>query len=128
MKMFNVHNELVNIDVRPSSYPLKNVSRSKIQHETGAILQEKFPREVILEEFTVPGSKLSVDFFLPKKGIVIEVQGEGHIKHNSFFHKDINSNRFAKQVKNDSSKAYWAEINGFKFIEITKPDQIHDLL
>lgn len=73
MKLFNLDGELVNVDVRPSTYPVKGISKSKLQTEVGRYLQNKYPRESILEEFYIPNSKLSIDFFMPQMKICIEI-------------------------------------------------------
>jgi very-short-patch-repair endonuclease len=78
----------------------------------------------VLEDFTIPGSQLSVDFFLPTLGYVIEVQGSQHKKHSDFFHGEKTKLKFAGQMKRDNQKAQWAEQNGFTFIEIVQKDDI----
>jgi very-short-patch-repair endonuclease len=119
MKLFDVSGKLVSVDVRDSSYPIKSESRSTLQGQTAQWLVEKFPRQTILEDFTLPGSRMSVDFFLPNKGIVIEVQGRQHDEHVPHFHGDkATSIKFARQLGRDRKKTEWAETNGFDFIEV----------
>jgi very-short-patch-repair endonuclease len=119
MKLFDVSGKLVSVDVRDSSYPIKSKSRSTLQGQTAQWLVEKFPRQTILEDFTLPGSRMSVDFFLPNKGIVIEVQGRQHDEHVPHFHGDkATSIKFARQLGRDRKKTEWAETNGFDFIEV----------
>jgi hypothetical protein len=123
MKLYDIDDKLVNVDVRPDKYPVKFKSRSSLQGITGEKLQERYPRDPILEDFTIPGSRLSVDFFLPHRRLVLEVQGEAHDRHVPFFHKDRVLCNFAKQVSHDRKKAEWCETNGFTLIEIrTKQD------
>lgn len=118
MKMFNIHGDLVNIDVRPSKYPMRTKSKSSLQGMVGIILMNLFPNHSILEEFTIPGSRMSVDYFLPDENMVVEIQGEGHTGYTPHFHQDRNLCKFAKQKQHDRKKALWAETNGFKLIEI----------
>lgn len=119
MKMFDINGEIVKVDVRPSTYPLRGVSKSKLQSLCGQFLQDKFPREPILEEFTIPGSRMSVDFFLPQIKLCVEINGIQHSQHSNFFHGDRNtSTKFAKQKMRDSQKSYWCELNGFKLVNI----------
>jgi hypothetical protein len=118
MKLLDINQNVVNVDVRSSTYPIRPVSKSKLQGEVGEYLQEKFPRENILEEFTIPNSQLKCDFFLPNKGIVIEVQSDLHIKYVPHFHGPRANKGYAKQKSNDRLKAEWCEINGFNLIEI----------
>lgn len=54
MKMFDINGDLINVDVRPSSYPIRGYSKSNLQGQIGTLLQEKFPIEPILEEFIIP--------------------------------------------------------------------------
>ncbi len=122
MKIFNIDGETVNVDVRQSKYPIKQSSRSKRQHSVGEILIKQFPRAIILEEFTIPGSRMSVDYFLPHEDLVVEVNGEGHQSYHPRFHSDRNLGKFAKQVSHDRRKQEWAETNGFKFVTIDPED------
>ena len=128
--MFDINDNLVPVDVRQESYPIKSKSRSKTQGLVAKLLVEKYAHTPILEDFTIPGSRLSVDFFLPKKWIAIEIQGVQHQEHNSFFHGPKEHNKFAKQKVNDRQKAEWAETNGFKFVEIetTKEDEVKSII
>jgi len=119
MKMFDVNGEMVNVDVRERSYPMKKSSRSKIQQNTGEILRSLMPREVILEEFSVPSSRLKVDFFVPLKEIVVEVQGKQHNEHVPFFHGDKKTSvALGKQRQRDIQKNEWIDRNGFILVEI----------
>lgn len=123
MKLYDIHGKLVNVDVRPSSYPIKQISKSKLQKEVGDFLQEKFPHSSILEEFTIPGSRFKIDFFIVDKKLIIEVDGEQHYK-NGFFHGQILEKGFARQVKRDIIKEEWAEINGLKTIRIKNKEDL----
>jgi hypothetical protein len=126
--MFNIDGELVNVDVRSSRYPIKSVSKSKLQKMVGERLSENYPYEAILEDFVIPGSKMSVDFFVPRRGIVVEIQGRQHSEHIPFFHGDRKqSDAYAKQQIRDTVKSRWAESNGFKFIEIRSEQEMERL-
>lgn len=126
--MFDINEELVNVDVKPSTYPIKGISKSKLQTVVAEILTEKFPREPILEEFIIPGSRMSVDFFLPLKQIVVEIDGRQHQEFTPFFHGDkATSNKFANQIKNDRQKTYWCEINKYKLIRIIDKKDLEQL-
>jgi hypothetical protein len=124
MKMFDIDGELVSIDVRPSSYPIKSKSRSSLQGQTAEALVDRFPRQDVLEDFTIPGSRMSVDFFLPGLRMVIEVQGRQHDQHVPHFHGNkATSLDFAKQLVRDRKKKEWADMNSFDWLEIrTKED------
>lgn len=128
MKMFNINGEIVKVDIRPSTYPMRGVSKSKLQSLCGQFLQDTFPRESILEEFTIPGSRMSVDFFLPLKRIVIECDGIQHDNYVPFFHKDRKtSKKYALQRQHDLKKNQWADLNAFKMIRIYNEEDILDI-
>jgi hypothetical protein len=119
MKLFSVHGEVVNVDIRQSKYPVKAKSRSSLQGEVGSLLRSKYPYDVILEDFVLPGSRMSVDFFLPQKGIVVEVDGKQHDEFVPFFHGDkAASDKFAQQKGRDASKTGWCEMNDFNLIRV----------
>ncbi len=126
--MFDIYGDLVNVDVRESRYPIKAKSRSSLQGLTASKLREEYPMDIILEDFTVPGSQLSVDFFLPKRRMVVEVQGRQHDEHVPFFHGDkTKPNKFAGQISKDRQKQEWAETNGYSFIEIRTQEELENL-
>lgn len=124
MKMLDIEGNLTNVDIRQSSYPLRAKSKSKLQGLTSDKLQEKYPYDIILEEFFLPSSRLSVDFFLPKRRLVIEVDSALHYKHIPFFHGDINENNLGKQISHDRKKEQWVEDNDFKLIRINTQEDL----
>lgn len=124
MKMFDIEDKQVTVDVKQSTYPVKFTHRSNIQKLVAEVVSDIFPRDVILEDFIVPGSQKSVDFFIPRRSIVIEVQGRQHDEFVPFFHgKQETSNKFVKQKLADAQKRHWTEINGFTLIEISHRDE-----
>jgi len=128
MKMFDINGDFVNVDVRPSSYPVKGISKSKLQGEIGQKLQNDYPREIVLEEFIIPGSRMAFDFFLPRKKIVIECDGSQHFEFSPFFHGDREtSHKFAKQIGRDRAKEEWAEINNIKVIRISSKEEMEKI-
>lgn len=127
MKLYNTKGVLVSVDVRPSSYPLKQRSRSSLQGMVGAILLDLYPRDIVLEEFTIPGSRMSLDYFLPKKGLAVEIQGRQHDAYVPHFHGPKNAAKFAGQLKRDREKAEWAETNGFRLVEIREGEAENDI-
>jgi very-short-patch-repair endonuclease len=70
----------------------------------------------IYEEVHIPGEGFYLDFFLPGRKIIVEVNGQQHYTQNNFFHKDKSD--FLKQKRNDKKKKEFAEINGFSFVEL----------
>lgn len=74
----------------------------------------------MLEEFTIPKTRMSIDIFNISDKICLEVQGEQHNKYSKFFH-GRKSKLFA-QMKRDIFKMEWAELNGFEYWEIFPED------
>jgi hypothetical protein len=122
MKLLDIRGNLVKIDVRPSSYPIREVGVSKLQKMVGDSLQENFPSYIILEEFTIPGSKLRLDFFLPMKMLAIEIDGRQHFERVQFFHP--NNSSFPKQMARDDKKEDWCKINNIHLIRIIDENDI----
>ncbi len=126
--MFDIEGKLVNVDVRESRYPIRQHSKSTLQGRTAEILRESFPIDTILEEFPIPGSRQTADFFLPRKKLVVEVDGRQHDEFVPFFHGDRNtSDKYAKQKSRDRLKDEWCEINGFRFVRIKIEDDLENL-
>jgi len=118
MKLLDINGKLVNVDVRPSKYPIKECSRSNLQGQTGQYLIELFPMDVILEDFILPGSRLSVDFFIPKRKTAIEVQGRQHLERVDHFHGPVTNFGYKKQLNRDQNKLEWCLLNKISLIEI----------
>lgn len=78
------------------------------------LLRSLFPFDPVLEEVPVPGEHLYLDFFIPKRKLVVEVHGQQHYEAIPFFHKD--NDGFNKSVKRDKKKDAWAKLNSFKIV------------
>jgi hypothetical protein len=129
MKMYDVDGNFVNADIRESRYPLKGISKSALQGKAAIKLRESYPYASILEEFQVPGSQMTVDFFVPSQGLVVEVDGRQHEEFVPFFHGDKSTSRkFVEQVNRDGRKELWAQNNKFKMVRITEESQLEILL
>jgi hypothetical protein len=128
MEMLDVHGRLVDVHTNEGRYPLKPKGKSKLQTQVQHKLVKKWPLYTVLEEFKVPGSRLTVDFFIPVLKLVVEVQGKQHKEHTDFFHGDrLFSKKFVKQKQNDMIKAQWAASNGFSLVEIWKLEDIENV-
>lgn len=90
--------------------------RSKGHLNARGLLRKLFPLDVIAEEVPVPGEHLFLDFFLPGRKMVVEVQGEQHDSYTPFFHKT--TVKFYQSKGRDRRKAEWCEYNNFKLIEL----------
>lgn len=87
-----------------------------------ALLKQLFPFDTVVEEFTIPGSKLYLDFFIPKQMLCLEVQGTQHYAFNAFYHRDKAG--FVSSQNRDKSKVEWCELNNFDLVEL--PDTESD--
>ena len=102
-------------------------SRSKFQTRVKSFLEKYWSNHVVLEEFTIPGSRLSLDFYNANKKIAVEVQGGQHLKYVPFFHNNNRAN-FKHQQYKDAEKFRFCEINGITLIEIYPKDKINKSL
>ncbi len=124
--------KLIDIKGRPCSINVgtskdnPEFSRSELQDRVKHCLVEKYPHEIVLEEFTIPASRLKIDFFIPRLRIAIEVDGSQHGKYNAFYHGVRTDNKFSGQVKRDVAKDNWCEINNIKLIRINHEKELND--
>lgn len=105
-------------DTRESKWPIKTEAacRSNLQYKVGQIIKSKYPLDPILEDVTLPRSRLSLDFFLPMRKIAVEVQGKQHKSFTPFFHKTKSS--FDDQLKRDEEKEFFCQLNEIDLVYI----------
>jgi hypothetical protein len=94
----------------------KATCRSKIQHSIGQMISKKYPLDPILEDITIPDTRLSLDFYLPQRKIAFEIQGEQHSEMNPFFHDSIAD--FENQKQRDEMKELFCELNNIRLIKL----------
>ena len=104
----------VKIEIKPSDHC--DNSRSEIQRKVGARLRELYPRQVILEEFTIPKTRLSLDFLIPRLNLAYEVQGRQHDEFVAHFHSSVEG--FKAQKKRDKYKQEWCDLNTIELVEV----------
>jgi len=126
MKLINTKGQLVTVDIRPSTYYTGEAGKSKLQNQVGEYLREKYTREVIIEEFVIPGSKMRIDFFLPHRNLAIEVSPESSHSYNPFFHGEKKKNKYGKQVLREIKKQEWCENNDIDLLVITTEKDIEN--
>lgn len=114
IKLLNGSEE--NINLKKYIIDKDGFSRSKFQKRIRDKLIEKYKQNIIFEEVYIKGEKFYLDFFIPEKGIVIEVNGRQHKQQVKFFHKTKIA--FHKQLDTDRRKREFCELNNFKLIEI----------
>ena len=127
MKVILLNGKTSTIETKESKFPLKseNACRSKIQFQTGQLLKEKFKFDPILEDVPTPEG-FYFDFFLPKRKLVIEVQGKQHNQFSKFFHGSVE--KFNQSKTRDNRKREFCRINDFTLIEIEKPEELYESL
>lgn len=98
-------------------------SKSKLQKATKSFLKKYWNHHVVFEEFPVAGTRLSLDFYNANKKIAIEVQGRQHTQYVPFFHGK-NKINYINQLKRDSDKLKFCEINNIQLVEIYENDKL----
>jgi len=105
----------------PSSSALADEGRSKLHLKARKLLNEMFPYDIILEDVTLPGTKnarrkslLIADLFLPARNLMVEVNGEQHTKHITYYHKT--KHEFLKAQLRDREKIEWCDINDISLV------------
>lgn len=98
-------------------------SRSKFQLKVKNFLEPYWSNHVVFEEFPIPGTKLSLDFYNANKKIAIEVQGAQHTSYVPFFHGNYKNN-YLNQLNRDNQKLEFCQLNDLTLVEIFPDDKI----
>lgn len=98
---------IVSVDTRP---------RSQYHTRCRELLRKLYPTQPILEEVTLPGVNLYLDFYLHFRRIAVEVNGEQHYKFNPHFYQ--NKLAFFRARQNDSRKAEWCQMNSIVLVTL----------
>ena len=99
--------------------------RSNLHLLARQLLKEEYPIDNILEEVYLPGtSKLYVDFFLPLRKFMVEVQGEQHYKFNKHFHQ--NKASFKQSIIRDNNKRQWCRANNIYLVEFPYSETVDE--
>lgn len=108
---------------KPKNYLIKwsAKSRSKLQYSVKDFIKPYWDMDIVFEEFPIPGTKMSFDFYNSNKNIAIEVQGGQHLKYTPFFHGKSKST-FLSQIRRDNDKQKFCELNNIKLVEIYPDD------
>jgi len=113
----------------PSNNIVETQKRSGLHNKAKVLLKEKYPNDRILEELVLPGTKtdnrksvLKADFFIPVRGLIVEVHGEQHKEFNNFFF--ANKMEFYKAQARDRDKKTWCELNSFTLLELFHDETI----
>ena len=124
MRVHGLDGKNTSWDLRESKFPMRSqgACKSKIQFACGQILKQQFPLDLILEEVTVPGEQMYLDFFLPNRRIAVEVQGQQHFDYSPFFHQS--QKNFKASVARDQRKQRWCDINDIRLICVTSVNEL----
>lgn len=117
MKVYDISGKEHKLDTRTKTFPMRTerACKSKFQYEIGQILLTTFPYDIILEEVSIPGEKLFLDFLLPQKRLAVECHGQQHGEYSEFFHGSPAG--FIRSKDRDSRKREWCEINNIELVE-----------
>lgn len=124
MRFLNIHGKTVNKSITPYLVVWDAKTRSIIQSKIKKFLRKYWQNHVCVEEFTIPGCRLSIDIINFSTRIAIEVQGDQHTSFNKFFHG--NKFNYLSQIKRDDKKRRWCEMNKLELVEIfeSEVDQV----
>ena len=123
MKLVSPSGRVFNIS-KPQRYLVQwdKPSRSKFQFHAKKFLQRYWKNDVVFEEFPVPHTKLTLDFFNFSTNVAIEVQGIQHRKYSKFFHGNTNY-KYLDQLKRDQYKFDFCEEFGIVLVEIYSEEE-----
>ena len=111
---------VVGLDNQEYNWPPKGCRArpqcSELHARARNILHQLYPTMAILEEVTIPGSKLKIDLYVPTLQLAVEVQGQQHSEFTKHFHG--NQWGFSRAKNNDKQKRSWCDTHGIKLIEL----------
>lgn len=112
---------------KPKNYILQwdKPSRSKRQYKVKQFLKKYWENDFVFEEFPMVGTRLSFDFYNSTRNIIVEVQGEQHLKHTPFFHGKAKS-QFVSQIRRDNDKLNFCKLNKIPMVEVYPKDEINE--
>jgi hypothetical protein len=125
LKLKDTEGKIISVKIDRDAYAIRSTSRSLFQKSVGEYLKNRFPMQVILEEWPIPGKTgMSLDFLILPIKIAIEVQGEQHIKFVKHFHGNIQG--FKRQLERDKKKEDWCKENNIELIKLFSEDNIEE--
>lgn len=125
--------------LKPARFRLKWVdekSLSKFQSNLKRYLKILWRGDIVLEECSIGGfgTPLYIDFYNVSQSIVVEAQGEQHLKMIPHFHKGLPKERggnelqarmnFGAQIRRDMLKCDFCRLNNFRYLEIERGEWI----
>jgi hypothetical protein len=119
VKFTTLEGREVGLEVLASRYPMRTAgtSRSQSQFRLGELIRLVYgTNAMILEEFPVIGTRMSLDFYLPHHNIAFEFQGRQHTEYVHHFHRDQKT--FDRQKARDKEKRRWCVLNEIDLVEV----------
>ena len=119
MKFKTLEGREVGLEVLASRYPMRtaNTSRSQSQFRLGELIRLVYGvNAMILEEFPVIGTRMSLDFYMPHHSLAFEFQGRQHSEYVHHFHRDKKT--FERQKARDRDKRAWCVLNDIDLVEV----------
>jgi len=119
MKFVGTNGRVYNINITPY---LIDWSRkvSAPQFKVKSFLKKYWGAKVVLEEFTIPGTRMRVDLMNVTNKVAVEVSPKSSHSFNQFFHK--NRANFQGAMKREVDKVKWLEANGYVLVEVFDED------
>lgn len=93
---------------------------SKIAQEVQNFLKENAKNYIWFTEYTVPTTRLRIDYLCPNIKIAIEVHGDQHENFIKFFHKTRSG--YLAHIKRDIKKEKFLQENNYTLVIIYKKD------
>lgn len=94
----------------------ERANASKLHQQARELINNIFSLDIIVEEFSIPGLNLYADFFIPRKHLIIEVNGAQHYSYNSFYHNSYKD--FSRSMARDEIKKEWASLNDIIVVDL----------
>ena len=119
MKFKTLDNREIRINIVPENYPVRSRAQSKSsgQYALGRVIRSVYGYNVVLlEEFSLPGERLFLDFYLPHHKLAFEFQGRQHDEFTKFFHGSKKG--FQQSQARDARKRQWCELNSIVLVEV----------
>lgn len=124
MKLTSPSGKIFNLS-KPQRYFVdwNKKSRSKFQFNVKKFLERYWKRDMVFEEFPIPKTRMTLDFFNFSTNVAIEVQGSQHLHYNKFFHGNTNY-KYLTQLKRDQYKFDFCSDFGIVLIEIYSEEEL----
>jgi hypothetical protein len=108
--------KIANVNIFNYKLDFNDITGSKPEVAVKTFLKPFWSKDLVLDEFVIPGSRLRVDILNISKKVAIEVSPASTHSFNKFFHGNIAV--FAQRLKKEISKEQWCIKHGFQYIEL----------